>query len=359
MKYAMVRDIIEPDRNNLTLLRLIAALSVLVSHALLLRSGTRADEFSGTSVYNLGDHAVNVFFVLSGLTVAASLARCRNSIDFIIARALRIFPGLIVCTIVIVASGLLLSECGVADYLKDARVLEYMVKTISLSTGAAELPGLFRDNPYPSVVNGSLWTLKFEFLCYLLLALMGSMRLLTPGMMTKLLPIGFVAAAVFLAYRHGGQPDQLEQFARFWLSFSFGVALFLFRDRIVLSWGVAVGLGAAMWFVLGTGLERTVAPIAIGYLAVVLGTVRLRWLRHATNKQDLSYGVYIYSWPISQAVLTAWPDVGTANLICLSALLAMGIAALSWRLVERPSLNARKRVYDLVATPFLQIRLSR
>ena len=356
MKYAMVRDIIEPDRNNLTLLRLIAALSVLVSHALLLRSGTRADEFSGTSVYNLGDHAVNVFFVLSGLTVAASLARCRNSIDFIIARALRIFPGLIVCTIVIVASGLLLAECGVANYLKDARVLEYMVKTISLSTGAAELPGLFRHNPYPSIVDGSLWTLKFEFLCYLLLALMGSMP---PGMMTKLLPIGFVAAAVFLAYRHGGQPDQIEQFARFWLSFSFGVALFLFRDRIVLSWGVAVGLGAAMWFVLGTGLERTVAPIAIGYLAVVLGTVRLRWLRHATNKLDLSYGVYIYSWPISQAVLTAWPDVGTANLICLSALLAMGIAALSWRLVERPSLNARKQVYDLVTAPFLQIRLSR
>src|SRR5260363_220008 len=106
---------------------------------------------------------------------------------------------------------------------------------------------------------------------------MGSMRLLTPGMMAKLLPIGSVAAAAFLAYRHGGQPDQIEQFARFWLSFSFGVALFLFRDRIVLSWGVAVGLWAAMWFVLGTGLERTVAPIAIGYLAVVLGTVRLRW----------------------------------------------------------------------------------
>ena len=110
------RHIIEPDRNNFTLLRLVAALAVLVSHALFLRAGTRADEFVGTTVYNLLDHAVNVFFVLSGLTVAARLARCRNSIDFILARALR--PGF---------------------YLKDARVLEYMVKTLSLSTGAAAL----------------------------------------------------------------------------------------------------------------------------------------------------------------------------------------------------------------------------
>lgn len=359
MRSVFIRDIVEPDRNNFTLLRLVAALAVLVSHAFFLRTGARADEFAGTSVHNLGDHAVNVFFMLSGLTVAASLARCRNSTDFVIARALRIFPGLIVCTLVVVASGALIAECGADNYLRDARVLEYMVKTISLSTGAAELPGLFEHNPYPSIVNGSVWTLKFEFLCYLVLALMGSMRLLTPSAMTKLLPIGFIGAGAFLTYRHGGQADQIEQFARFWLSFSFGVALFVFRDRIVLSWGAAAGLAGAMWFVLGTGLERTVAPIAIGYLAVVLGTVRLRWLRHATNKLDLSYGVYIYSWPISQAVLSAWPDIGTTNLICLSALLAMGIAALSWRLVEKASLNARKQVYDLVTAPFLQIRVSR
>lgn len=79
-----------------------------------------------------------MFFVLSGLTVAASCARSRNFVDFIVARALRIFPGLMVCTIVVVASGLQ-----------------------SFSTGCQR----------------SRWTLKFEFLCYLLLAAMASMRI--------------------------------------------------------------------------------------------------------------------------------------------------------------------------------------
>lgn len=84
--------ILDPKCNNFTLLRLVAAMAVVVSHAVLLRTGNKADEiFSGTSVYNLGDHAVNVFFVLSGLTVAASLARSNDGFRFLVARALRIF----------------------------------------------------------------------------------------------------------------------------------------------------------------------------------------------------------------------------------------------------------------------------
>lgn len=173
--------------------------------------------------------------------------------------------------------------------------------------------------------------------------------------MVKLLPVGFIGAGAFLTYRYGGSPDRLQQLARFWLSFSFGVALFVFRDRVPLSWVIGAVVGAAMWIVLGTAWERSIAPIATGYLVVLLGAVPLGWLRRMSSRLDLSYGIYVYGWPISQAIILIGPNMEVKNLIWVSALFAIPAAALSWLFVERPSLNARKRFCNLIAcTPFLR-----
>jgi peptidoglycan/LPS O-acetylase OafA/YrhL len=70
--------------------------------------------------------------------------------------------------------GIVVSECSAFEYLADTRVIAYALKTMSLSTTSAELPGVFAGNPYPSVVNAPLWTLKFEVVWYLLLALLSA-----------------------------------------------------------------------------------------------------------------------------------------------------------------------------------------
>lgn len=337
-----VRDILAPERNNFTLLRLLAALAVVVAHAVFLRSGNKADDvFVGASVYRLGDHAVNVFFVLSGLTVAASLSRSNDVVRFLTARALRIFPGLIVCTAALVVLGMAVSACGPLEYLADASVAKFFLKTVSLSTGAGELPGVFESNPYPSVVNASLWTLKFEMLCYVLLALASLTRLFDQPKMALLLPAGWFVAAAFLIQRFGGPADQAEQFARFWLSFSFGVGLFVFRDRIPVSWVAGAGLAAMVWISLGSGVERVLSPIATGYGALLLGSLPLPGLREFTNRTDLSYGVYIFGWPISQTLVFSMPQITASALVVQTAILAAALAWLSWQFVEKPSLKAR------------------
>lgn len=95
MNPVLVAQILDPKQNNFNLLRLLAAAAVVISHAVFLRSGSKADEiFSGINHYDLGAHAVNVFFVLSGLTVAASWARSRSTVEFLVARGLRIFRPL-------------------------------------------------------------------------------------------------------------------------------------------------------------------------------------------------------------------------------------------------------------------------
>lgn len=342
MKPILLKDILEPRQNNFTLLRLLAALAVVVSHAIFLKSGNKADEiFAGSSVYVLGDHAVNVFFVLSGLTVAASLDRSNDVVRFLVARMLRIFPALIVCTTLLVIFGVVISDCSVLEYLTDTRVITYALKTMSLSSASAELPGVFATNPYPSVVNASLWTLKFEVVCYLLLALLGAVGLLEKRKVSLLLPAVGIVASAFLLHRFGGYADDLEQFARFWLCFSFGVGLFVFRDHVRISIVTALLLAALTWLVLGTGAERVVSPIATGYAALLLGCVRLGRLREFTNRNDISYGVYIFGWPTSQSLIHAYPTITVGALIVLSAVIASALACLSWHWIERPSLRTR------------------
>jgi peptidoglycan/LPS O-acetylase OafA/YrhL len=123
MKLLRVGQILDPKQNNLNLLRLFAAATVVVSHAVFLRSGNKADEIlAGVTYYNLGDHAVNVFFVLSGLTVAASLARSSSITEFLIAQALRIFPALAACALLLIFVGALVTICTPAQFLADTRV---------------------------------------------------------------------------------------------------------------------------------------------------------------------------------------------------------------------------------------------
>lgn len=353
-KFATVGSILDPKLNNFTFLRLLAALAVVVSHAVFLRSGNKADEiFSAASVYNLGDHAVNVFFFLSGLTVAASLDRSSSVIRFMFARTLRIFPGLIACTGLLVLLGIAVSDCPARQYLVDMHVLKYIFATASLSSGSAELPGVFTGNPYPSIVNAPLWTLKYEFLCYLALALIAALRLFDRTRLAWLLLIGWTLTGAFLIYRFGQHPTVVDQVARFWFTFSFGVGLYVFRHRIVLSWLVGIALAGLTWMVLATGSERLISPVATGYGALLLGSIPLPLIRDLSNRIDLSYGVYIVGWPISQTLLWLSPGIGTYHLVAASICLALGLAALSWHLIEQPSLHARSALERLLlATRF-------
>ncbi len=124
--------ILVPDRNNFALVRLAASVAVLISHVVLLRAGTPSVEpLAGITYYNLGEHAVNAFFVLSGILVSASLARSASVMEFAIARALRIFPALIACVLLVaLVLGPLVSTLPIGAYATDAGLLEFLWRTM-------------------------------------------------------------------------------------------------------------------------------------------------------------------------------------------------------------------------------------
>ena len=353
MTLMRVRHILEPDRNNFNLLRLLAASAVVVSHAVFLHSGHKAHEIlSDVTFYNLGDHAVNVFFVLSGLTVAGSLARSLSTIGFVVARVLRIFPALAACALLLILVGAIVTVCTPAQFLSDTRVWWFGLKTLLLGSASAGLPGVFGENPVPSTINASIWTLKYEMGCYLLLAGAGWLGLLTRYRFAWMLAVSWIVAGTFLFVRFGHTAQAVDQAARFWLCFSLGVGCFVYRDLIPLSVIGVVALGLGFWISIGSGLERLISLVATGYAVVWFAKIPTGRLRLFTNKVDLSYGIYIFGWPITQTLLLMRPDIDVVWLVLFSLVLSAAVALPSWICIERPALRARHSVLALFESGF-------
>lgn len=347
-----LRDILRPDQNSFAIIRLIAAFAVVVSHCYLLQSGSSENEPLYTSTgYSLGAYGVQVFFVLSGILVAQSLMRSTSLLDFAIARALRIFPALIVCVLMIsFLLGPALSSLGIVDYYRSGVLYAYLAKTLFLTTGSAPLPQLFSANPVPNVVNLSLWTLKYEVLCYASLAVLGG-PLLGYGSRSTRTAAAFAAwVGIMIVFPPGlGQGNSgIANAHFFFLFFGVGVTAYLGRRLIPVTTSVLGVLFLFFFATVGTKWASIGAVLFLGYAAIYVASIDLGPLRQFTNRYDLSYGTYIYGVPVSQALLVIKPTLGVWPLIALTTVIVLLLAFLSWVLIERPALALRKRIATLL-----------
>jgi peptidoglycan/LPS O-acetylase OafA/YrhL len=308
---------------NLDALRVLLAASVIVSHAWPLALGPGTPEplhaFTG---HALGGWAVLMFFFLSGLLVTASAER-REPGAFWAARARRIVPGLGAALLVTLALAI---ASGAAPAAGEAIV--WFARAITLVSIEHRLTGAFAGNPYPAVVNGPLWSLFHEVAAYALcLALVRS-----PLVRRRLLPA--VAVLILLAAAVGDSlPGRLGTFAPLCLAFALGMAAHLLRDRLPLSPGAALVL-----MPLALVLPPAMATAAVAY---ALLTLALR-LPALPVRADLSYGLYIYGWPVAQMIVHHLPGIGPLQLAVLSLAATLPLAAASWHLVERPMLARRR-----------------
>lgn len=155
--------------NNLQLLKFLAAVFVVASHSFALAAGSSENEWFmklTDGAISLGGAAVSVFFCTGGYFIAKSMNRVQNGVTYFKIRILRIFPCLMV--VVFLSAfllGPLVTEYSLSEYFKDTQVYHYLLNGVLLLQH--NLPGVFRDNPYLPTVNGVLWTLPIEFLCYI------------------------------------------------------------------------------------------------------------------------------------------------------------------------------------------------
>jgi peptidoglycan/LPS O-acetylase OafA/YrhL len=330
--------------NNFDALRLGAALSVLLTHAFLLGEG-RLDRdplmLATGGQCALGVAGLFVFFTISGYLVTASCEATGSTARFLAKRALRIYPGLAFC-LVLLAFGLgpMVTRLALADYAADPSTYGYVAANLMMNADWHGLPGVrFSFWDAGSVVDGPLWSLPCEVLMYLMVAALGALRLLRLEAIGVLLAGGLVGVALDTA------KSSLLVGSALWLLpyFAAGMALWKLRDRPI--FGPWIALAALAGLALGAVLHvfLLLFPVCGGYLVIWLARAGRRVLP-AAAWGDLSYGLYIYGWPVEQGVVRALGGAAPWWQVVALALPVTGaLAFLSWHLVEAPALRFKPR----------------
>jgi peptidoglycan/LPS O-acetylase OafA/YrhL len=332
--------------NNFDALRLVAALSVLFSHSFLIAEGSEANEpfvrLSGNQCV-LGLVGVFVFFVISGYLVTGSYCRRPAPGRFALRRVLRIFPGLAVnlllCAFVL---GPLVTSLSWHDYLHSPDLTAYLGRSFVLTPDSPSLPGVtFVDNSVGNIVNGSLWTLRYEMMMYgmvLLLGLAGLLRLSTALVLTML---GIVAVAFEKSLKPFGDFGEMAWLLGFFAS---GMAMHFLRPRLSFRWPYMLLALAVLAGFVWLHVFIMLFPLAGAYLVIGFATRHDPGLDYSRHAGDLSYGLYIYGWPAEN--LVAWLAHGHAawwQVFLGAAAVAAPLAYLSWHLVEKRALALGRR----------------
>lgn len=330
--------------DNVGVIRLALALAVVVSHAFGVSTGSIASEpLIRTTGFTLGGHAVNGFFALSGFLVTLSFIR-NGVADYVIARFLRIAPGLVAATLfVALVLGPALTKLPLADYFGGGGVGRFVMTTLTAFKSSNSLPGVFTDNPLPFPL-ATVWTLKYETLCYAAVLLFGFAGAIRYRAVVLGLVGGLFAATVGLEILDPDAPQGVQTALRLPLIFATGAALCLYRDAVPLSAPILVVLAGLTWLSAGTGAYKALLFVTTAYAVIWLGFAPGLSHPALTLKWDLSYGVYLYGWPVQQTVYSLFPTMPLAGQLGASIVLAMLLAGLSWLFIEKPALTLKARL---------------
>jgi peptidoglycan/LPS O-acetylase OafA/YrhL len=290
------------------------------------------------------DVAVDCFFALSGFLIVAAWTRHPELPRFLLARARRILPGFWTCLLVTAFVIVPVSTHAAGSAMPGlSEQLRYVTGNAALVIGQIDVGSTAAGLPKP-MWNGSLWTLLWEVRCYLLVAGLGVLGLLNRRSFALLAITlwAYAAVLVLLGISTRVSIDTMSMPQRGGLMFCLGALLWLYRDRVRLDTRLA--LIAVATIPLGVAIAdnyRVIAAPGLAYLVIWAGFALARWPR-TVLVNDLSYGVYIYGFPVQQALLLAGWSTGWLPFFLASAGLVLVLAACSWFLIERPFLRRRR-----------------
>ncbi len=343
--------------NSFGVLRLVLASAVIFSHAFYL-GGWTEDPFLNLvrRQENLGGIAVFGFFAISGYLITKS-GMGADALQFIWRRILRIFPAywlvLLVAAVIVGPAAWLIEGRELAGYLNlhGGGPIAYLVVNADLTIRQPGINGIYVDStPYGVMTgvgafNGSLWTLSYEWACYLLIAVLVLVGVLRRARwVVPVLTTVFFAAAVAEKIAPGLPGRIFPPFGDHYTialtaTFLYGACLAIYSRRVSLHPLLAVSAAVAIVATLALGWFSVIGYPALAYLVLWLAARLPAGLHWIGRKNDYSYGIYIYGWLVQQfTALLGWYQLGYWPWVATSLALAAGCAWLSWHGVEKHAL---------------------
>lgn len=347
-------------RNSFDVVRLIAALAVLVSHFYGM-AGRRAplDGFWGTDE-DLGGLAVIIFFGLSGYLITESILKGASFRFYITSRLLRIYPALLVCLGVCILAGTALTRLSLDQYFS-AQTSQFFLGNVFPFFWQEQrfLPGVFV--PPWDAMNAPLWTIKYELACYIATLTV----FLVPQAWRRyaFAALCVLAVSIWLTPVESWQipsaatvDDRVLRFEYFNVGFfRYYAAIFFLAAiaRIVVGnssyrWlGIFLFMGCVYALFYGTPVAMLALLGTLALAGVCAGCSSLLYFNGIYRRKigDLSYSTYLYGWPISNfCLLSFYPAIGFWPTMLLAAGITLAVAWVSWTIIERPALRLKHRV---------------
>jgi peptidoglycan/LPS O-acetylase OafA/YrhL len=346
--------LIERRANGIGALRLLFASLVIVSHSPeLLDDNLRREPLHMLfHTVSSGTLAVDAFFLISGYLIAASFAASSSVGSYFMKRALRIYPAFVVCCLVCVfvvapLAGARLQSLGPADWGR----LGYRLVLLK----SPEVNAAFSTLPHHPTLNGSAWTISYEFRCYILAALFGLVGLYRRRGLFVALTAAVVAASLALS-----SPGLANLKAPGWLvaslgephlqmrllsAFMVGTCFWLYSKDLVLRGRYAAAAAVPLLGLMFVPQAAEIALILLGGYILFWIAFRVTWkpLLTINAKDDISYGVYLYAWPIGALLIWYWRDIPAPVLAVLTLAGAVACGLASWLVVERPAMKWKFR----------------
>ena len=316
--------------NNFDGVRLVAALAVLISHQFWIAGAAEPHTFGPMT---LGSLAVLVFFAISGHLVASSWVADPVPWRFAARRFLRIWPAYFV------AIGGAALWVGFTDSRPLAQTAAWMFvfKHLQFARFEWDFFPAFHDPR----LNPSIWTIPFEAGCYVAFAVVAILARKWWAM--TLATVGGVAFAAWGVGMRVFDPSDVSagtDCVFFGALFAFGAVLLGLPALRTAKASAALGLVGAVAYL--TGSEVIGLVLVIPTVAVFVGASSWPVFRQVARFGDLSYGIYLWGWPVQQIVASRMGvDVGIWRLLAVSLPLVVVLAMISWHLVEKRALRVK------------------
>jgi peptidoglycan/LPS O-acetylase OafA/YrhL len=297
-----------------------------------------------------GGLAVSTFFVISGFLVTKSACR-RDLMDYLVARGARILPGLaFVVVVTVLVIGPSMTNLSLSDYLSDPTTARYLLSATVFRIQYA-LADTTSTLPIASI-NGSLWTLPVECGFYVIILVLVKAGLRYDKLCAYLLALivcGYLYVTRVLGINWDHQGISVWNGATLYATltngcfFMVGSAFWIYRAKVSLQAGCAL-LCVVIWFAAaGTAISPIVYLTCLPYLVIYVGLGVPLKIDLQKRLGDLSYGVYLFAFPLQQLIVRRLGSgLAPTSLSLLATPAALAIAYVSWHLVEKRALGLKK-----------------